>query len=81
MKLRKSYSEYSMKQKRKKGFVTPWAYKEGVFFSPSGKWIARVKDRSQKNLKFTTLSQHETKEDATLAYLNYYKKIIEKKLK
>jgi hypothetical protein len=57
-----------MKQKRKKPLITDWAYKEGVFLSPNGKWIVRVRDGS--NLK--TISQHETKEQAECAYNGFY---------
>lgn len=68
------YSKHSINQKRKKAFITDWAYKEGVFLSKNEKWIARVRDGS--NLK--TISQHSTKEEAELAYSNFYN---EKKVK
>lgn len=65
------YSKYSMNQKSKKSLITDWAYKEGVFLSPNGKWIARVRDG--RNLK--TISQRDTKELAEIVYNKFYKKI------
>jgi hypothetical protein len=62
------YPEYSLKKKSKKSLITSWAYKEGVFLSPNGKWIARV--RKGSNLQ--TISQHETKEQAEIAYKQFY---------
>ncbi len=57
-----------MKQKRKKPLITDWAYKEGVFLTPKGNYIARVRQGS--NLK--TISQHKTEEDAQKAYDDFY---------
>lgn len=48
---------------------TEWAHKEGIFETPQGTWIARVRDGS--NLK--TLSQHETEKLAKKAYNKFYK--------
>lgn len=63
------YSKHSMNQKRKTSFRTDWEHKEGVFLSPNGKYIARVRDKS--TLK--TLSQHESKEEAEVVYNNFNK--------
>ncbi len=65
------YSEHSMKQKRRKPLITPWAYKEGVFLSPNKKWIARVRNGAV----LTTLSQHDTKEQAEIAYASFYNEL------
>jgi len=58
------YTEFAMIQKRKKGFVTDWAYKEGVFKTGAGDYIARIK----KHGYFTTLSRHATKKAAEKVY-------------
>ena len=61
------YSDFSLKTKNSKTFYSNWAYKEGVFETPQGKYIARVRIRSN----FTTLSQHDTESEAKAIYDNY----------
>ena len=66
-----TYSKHSLSQKRKGKLTmkgTPWAFKEGVFLSPNGKYIARVKDSNG----YTTLSQHDTEVEAQIVYDNFY---------
>lgn len=64
------------KQNRKK-FVSYYAYKTGVFPSPAnnGKWVARV--AKGNNNTPTTLSQHDTEEEAQKAYDLYYESLCE----
>jgi len=63
------YTKHSINQNNKRVFITDWAYKEGVFLTPSGAYIARVKNKG----KFNTISQHKTELDAKAAYDNHYK--------
>ena len=67
----KPYTDFSIKAKRGKfDLVTKWATKEGVFETPQGKWIARVKCPKRG---FVTLSSHDKKEVAELVYSDFYK--------
>lgn len=60
---------HSMRNKKPlKRFVTDWAFCEGVFETPGGKWIARVRVKGRYN----TISQHDKKKDAEAA-LRLYK--------
>jgi len=74
--MKKGYSNHSLNQNSKKKFVADWAYKEGVFEVPSGKWICRVKIIIENTTlpKFTTLSQHVTELEAQEAYDIFNKK-------
>ena len=65
------YSDHSLKQKSKKEcrtYTNIWAFKEGVFLTPGGKYIARIKDYRG----YVTLSQHNTKEEAQKVYDFFY---------
>ena len=64
------YSKHSMVNKKPiKNFVTDWHHKEGVFETPQGKFIARVKKILKNNsIGYETISQHNTKEEAQIAY-------------
>ena len=69
------YSEYSLKRKSKrnlKAHAQSWAFKEGVFLTPRGKWIARVKDNKRG---YVTLSQHDKESDAKEIYIAFYQNI------
>ena len=60
-------------------FVSSWAHEEGVFLTPRGKYIARVLSRGSDcsdgtSRHYTTISQHDTEEEAEKARVNYYKK-------
>ena len=46
-----------------------WAFKVGVFKTPQRKWIVRIK--LGENKRATTISQHDTEQEA----LNKYNKI------
>ena len=50
----------------RKNFITQWAYKEGVFETPFGKFIVRIKVRNSS--RYTTLSMHPTYEEAERVY-------------
>jgi hypothetical protein len=60
---------YSGKIKGNK-FVTEYAYKHGVFKNKRGKYITRV--QVGKNKTLTTISQHNTQQDAIDAYNAFY---------
>lgn len=62
------YSKYSLNQRSNKKIVTHWAFKEGVFKTPQGKYIARILDHRG----YVTLSSHETEEEAKKVYDNFY---------
>ena len=64
------YNEFSKSVQNKRQLITDYAYKEGVFKAPNGKFVARVK--RGKNKALTTLSQHETEEEAISAYNAFY---------
>lgn len=49
-------------------YTTPWQHDVGVFETPKGKWIVRIK--KGKNKKPSTISQHESKENAMSEYEN-----------
>lgn len=36
------YSKHTLNQKSTKKMLTDWAFKEGVFKTPQGKYIARI---------------------------------------
>ena len=72
MQKNKKYSEYSLRQKSNKKFITPWAYKKGVFKTNKGDFICRILRKAGNN--FETISRHNTKEEAEEAYKNYYVK-------
>ena len=60
-------------QKSKKTFVTKWAYKEGVFETPTGEFIVRVK---RYKSGYTTLCKKPTRklaEDYLEEYLSKVK--------
>jgi len=48
----------------------PWRNAEGVFPSPTGKWLVSVKSNNN-GAPFTTLCQRDTKELAEQAYREY----------
>lgn len=50
----------------RKKFISKWAYKEGVFETLLGKFIARIKIRNSN--RYTTLSMHPTYEEAERVY-------------
>ena len=60
---------YSDKTQTNK-FVTVYAYKHGVFKNKRGKYITRV--QVGKNKILTTISQHNTQQDAIDAYNAFY---------
>ena len=65
------YSEYSLKRQSKKecrAYAQSWAFKEGVFLTKRGKYIARIKDHRG----YVTLSQHDTEEEAQEVYDSFY---------
>ena len=66
----KRYNEFSKSVQNKRQIITDYGYKEGVFETPQGKFIARVKKGKNKTL--TTLSQHNTIEEAEFAYNTFY---------
>jgi len=49
----------------RKKFITEWAYKEGIFKTPHGKFIARIKVGN----RYETISMHPTYEEAEKVYL------------
>lgn len=63
------YSKHTLGQHNTKDFSSSWQYKEGVFKTKTGKYICRVRIKSKG---FSTISQHETKEEAQKAYDEYY---------
>ena len=67
--MKSHYNQHSLSNYRKTPFITNWAYKEGVFLSPNGKYIARVRSENT----FKTLSQHEKIEDAQKVYDDFNK--------
>lgn len=66
----KKYNDFSKTVQNKRQIITDYGYKEGVFETPQGKFIARVKKGKNKTL--TTLSQHNTLEEANFAYSTFY---------
>jgi len=64
---RKETPDY-VKSNRRRRFVSFYAYKSGVFLAPNNKWIARV----LKEGTLTTLSQHDTEEEAKNVYDIFY---------
>lgn len=54
-----------MKSTASRKFTTEWAFKEGVFKTPQGKFIARIK---VNNNRYETISIHPTYEEAEKAY-------------
>ena len=66
----KRYNDFSKTVQNKRQIITDYGYKEGVFETPKGKFIARVKKGNNKTL--TTISQHETEEEAISAYNAFY---------
>ena len=57
--------EYLGKNTSKKKFITDWAFKQGVFKTPQGKFIVRIKNNKGY---FSTISSHNTEDEATLKY-------------
>jgi len=49
----------------RKKFITEWAYKEGIFKTSHGKFIARIKVGN----RYETISMHPTYEEAEKVYL------------
>lgn len=74
--MKKGYSQHSLNQNSKKKFFTDWSKKEGVFETPQGKWICRISEPMQNTslLNYTTISQHDTEEEAQKAYDEFQKK-------
>lgn len=73
----KSYTDFAIKAKSLKSARwnnNGWANKQGIFETPQGKWIARVKCVERG---FVTLSQHDKKEDAENAYSKFNEKFID----
>lgn len=64
------YSIHSLNQKSNKKIVTDWAFKEGVFKTPRGKYIARILDHRG----YVTLSSHNNEEEAKKVYDDFYLK-------
>lgn len=60
------YSIHSLNAKNNKKFTTDWSFKEGVFKTRAGDFIARIKKKN-KNL-YETISRHKTYEEAKLAF-------------
>lgn len=60
------YSKHSLNQKSKITLVTNWAFKEGVFQTPKGDYIARIKIKNKN--RYETISRHKTKEEAESAF-------------
>lgn len=60
------YSKHSLNQKSKKVFTTDWSFKEGVFPTPAGDFIVRIKKKN-KNL-YETISRHKTHDEAQQAF-------------
>ena len=58
--------------KGRERYQTKWNHQQGVFETPQGKFIVRI--RAGKNLTFTTISQHNTKEEAERKYKELNKK-------
>lgn len=65
-----NYSKHSMNQKSRNTYVAEWSHKEGVFITPRGKYIARVRVGHYKI--FTTISQHDSETEAQKAYNKFY---------
>lgn len=63
--MRGTYNDHSKVQKNLMKFITDWAYKEGVFQTPQGKFIVRVKTH---NGFFRTIKSCTTKEEADTHY-------------
>ncbi len=57
----------------KKYAHTSWRYQTGVFKTPQGKFITRVKKSTQRTA--TTIAQFNTVEEALLAYDTFYNTI------
>lgn len=68
----REYNDFSKTIKSKNKFITDYACKEGVFKTPQGKFVARVKKGKYNTL--TTLSQHNTEQEAIDAYNLFYNK-------
>lgn len=66
------YSKHSLKQYNKKKLTSDWAYQEGVFLTPQGKYIVRVR----RNSHFETISQHGTEKEAKKTYEDFNSKKI-----
>ena len=65
------YSEHSLRQRSTKecrAYAKSWAFKEGVFLTPRGKYISRIKDHRG----YVTLSQHDTEQEAQKVYDAFY---------
>ena len=56
---------YSGKNTNRKNFISDWAFKQGVFKTPQGKFIVRIKNNKGH---FTTISSHNSEDEATLKY-------------
>lgn len=70
------YSEHSIRQKRN-NLIDNTKYKhfnqEGIFLGKNGKYIVNVKCEYKGNGSYIKkISQHITKEEAEIAYNNYY---------
>ena len=58
-------ADYSGKNNNRKNFISPWAFKQGVFKTPQGKFIVRIKDNKGH---FNTISSHNSEVEANLKY-------------
>jgi hypothetical protein len=65
------YNKFAGVNRRKSDFISKWAEKEGVFQGDDGRWIVRV---YKSKGCVTSISRHESKEEADIAYSNYYDK-------
>ena len=64
--IKMKYSEYSLNARSKRKLTTDWSFKEGVFETRQGDFIARIKKKN-KNL-YETISRHKTYEEAMEAF-------------
>lgn len=56
---------YAGRNVSRKKFITDWAFKQGVFKTPQGKFIVRIKDSRGH---FTTVSSHNSEMEANSKY-------------
>ena len=70
---RKENEEWQGKNKGRSKYVSILSYQEGVFENPdgNGKWLVKVFKTKNKR-RPSTISQHNTKEEAERAYEAYY---------
>ena len=56
----------------RRAYISKWAHKEGVFLTPQGKYIARVRNKKKGSNNYTTISSHDTEQAAQKAYNDFY---------